>query len=194
MAFSLLVSRYLGRPTPETRVQFGYSAPAHADRLCEVLEGEVVFDAPYTAILVPRALAHQPNIAFDHQVWQTASEMCAAEQRGQQASDPLGDFALAFEHLLAARARPPRLGEVAEHLGISQRTLIRRLQANGWTFARYREARLQPRLEQLLADPSLTLEEVASRLGFSDSSAFARSFKRRFGQTPGQFRKALDVP
>ena len=43
--------------------------------------------------------------------------------------------------------------------------------------------------KELLADPFRSAAEVASMVGYEDSSYFARAFKRRTGMTPTQYRK-----
>ena len=41
----------------------------------------------------------------------------------------------------------------------------------------------------LLADPLRSTAEVASMVGYDDSSYFARAFKKRTGMTPTQYRR-----
>ncbi len=53
----------------------------------------------------------------------------------------------------------------------------------------------QVRLEKarkLLATEFLTVKEVMNRVGMSDASSFARSFKAAYGTTPGKYRAAAD--
>ena len=40
----------------------------------------------------------------------------------------------------------------------------------------------------------LAIAEVAEKCGFSDPSHFARRFRKRFGVTPIQYRRALRLP
>lgn len=47
------------------------------------------------------------------------------------------------------------------------------------------------RARALLADPGLTLAEIAVRTGFVDQSHLHRAFKRSFGVTPGEFRRRV---
>ena len=43
---------------------------------------------------------------------------------------------------------------------------------------------------ELLAEPRLTLTDIAFALGFSEHSAFTRAFTRWFGMSPAQYRRA----
>ncbi|MDO9198993.1 helix-turn-helix transcriptional regulator, partial [Rhodoferax sp.] len=43
---------------------------------------------------------------------------------------------------------------------------------------------------ELLQDGTLSVAEIASRLGFSDASSFSQTFKRWFGVAPNNYRKA----
>ena len=54
-------------------------------------------------------------------------------------------------------------------------------------------------LIQVVVEPAVGLQqfqarEIAFQLGFSESSAFHRSFKRRTGLTPREFRRRASIP
>lgn len=85
---------------------------------------------------------------------------------------------------------PPRQARIARRLGMSERTLHRRLADHGESFRSIAEGARRELCESLLADPSHSLAEVAFLTGFSEQSAFQRAFKRWSGQTPTAFRKA----
>ena len=53
----------------------------------------------------------------------------------------------------------------------------------------YLAMRLQS-ARKMAADTNLSMQEIAIRTGFSSQSALSRSFRRRFGQSPQQFRLA----
>ena len=77
---------------------------------------------------------------------------------------------------------------VAEKIGLSEKTLQRKLAEEGVTFQGiYNELRKRLALEYV-SDTGIPLTEVALMLGFSDSSAFYRAFKRWTGSTPGDYR------
>lgn len=45
---------------------------------------------------------------------------------------------------------------------------------------------------KLMSNPSLTLAEIASRVGMNDSQHFSRLFKDIMGSSPGQYRKTIN--
>jgi len=69
-----------------------------------------------------------------------------------------------------------------------ERTLNRRLRAEGTTFQRELEAVRYDTARQLLDETSMTLAQVAAALEYADTSAFSRAFKRWAGATPAQWR------
>jgi AraC-like DNA-binding protein len=76
----------------------------------------------------------------------------------------------------------PSLPIAAESLGLSERTLRRRLQDRGTSFqALLDEARAQG-ASDYLANTDLAVEEIAFLLGFSEASAFRRAYVRWHGQ------------
>lgn len=84
----------------------------------------------------------------------------------------------------------PRISEVAQRLGMTARTLQRRLQDEGLGFTTLvDEARLEL-ARRYLADPTLSIAEVSFALGYSEPSAFTRAFKRWSGRAPAEYRES----
>src|SRR5262249_44944334 len=90
-----------------------------------------------------------------------------------------------------AREGEPSLERVADELHLAPRTLRRRLEARDQAFRELRDDTLRRLAESYLADPRLTLAEIAQLLGYSEQSAFSRSFSRWTGCSPGAFRRGL---
>jgi AraC-like DNA-binding protein len=78
---------------------------------------------------------------------------------------------------------------VARELGMSVRTLSRKLQADGASFAAILDELRTDLASRYLEDRTIPLADVAYLLGYSDLSAFSRAFKRRTGRSPGQMRQ-----
>lgn len=78
----------------------------------------------------------------------------------------------------------------AEQLHLSERSLQRRLNAEGATFAGLLDEVRRELALRYVADEHLALGEVAYLLGFAEPSAFHRAFKRWTGNTPAAARRA----
>lgn len=103
------------------------------------------------------------------------------------------DFVQQVRRRMAQRLRQERvtLADIAADLHLSERTLHRRLQEAGTNFRALWESTRHHLAEEYLRDRRLTLTEVAGLLGFSEQSAFTRSFRRWTGQGPKAWRSRL---
>ncbi len=93
------------------------------------------------------------------------------------------------QHLIAHDAGPPDLPSVAARMHTSERTLRRRLQAEGVSFAELLRQARQGLAETLLRSTDMPLVEIAERVGYSDLSGFSQAFKRWTGVPPGVYRQ-----
>ncbi|EJL07111.1 AraC family transcriptional regulator [Pseudomonas chlororaphis] len=79
--------------------------------------------------------------------------------------------------------------DIAAMLALHPRTLHRRLQAEGTHFEAIKESVRQELALQYLRETRVPLSQIADILGYPEQSAFTRSCKRWFGQTPSSFRR-----
>jgi len=87
----------------------------------------------------------------------------------------------------------PSFEAISGALNMSAPTLRRRLKREGTTFQQLKDNCRRDAAMLYLDRPEKTINEVAIQLGFTDPSAFHRSFKKWMGQTPGQYRASLTV-
>jgi AraC-like DNA-binding protein len=87
--------------------------------------------------------------------------------------------------LAQRQAEPERLAAL---LGVSERTLQRRLAEKGRSFSEVLEDFRREESARLLCERGLHLAQVASRLGYSEQTSFTRAFRRWTGTTPGAWR------
>ena len=85
----------------------------------------------------------------------------------------------------------PELNDVAASLDVHPQTLRRRLSAEGTTFKDIKNQVRRDTALHFLGKQGLSIEEIAHRAGFSESSAFIRAFKGWTGVTPYTYRKGL---
>ncbi|SEI95894.1 AraC family transcriptional regulator [Demequina mangrovi] len=88
----------------------------------------------------------------------------------------------------------PRRAQVALRLGMSERTLHRRLAEEELSFRSIARAAQLDAAEALLTQTPSSLGEIAFLTGFSDQSAFSRAFKAHTGLTPMAYRSSRDSP
>ena len=82
----------------------------------------------------------------------------------------------------------PSFEELTGLLNMSARTLRRRLEREGTSYQRIKDNARRDVAIELLSQQGMTVSEVAELVGFSDPSAFHRSFKKWTGQSPGSYR------
>ncbi|MCB2378839.1 AraC family transcriptional regulator [Hymenobacter sp. BT635] len=83
----------------------------------------------------------------------------------------------------------PTLATVADRLTMGVRTLQLKLKETGHTYQQLLDAVRHELARRHLLDAQLSTTDIAFLLGYSEPSAFVRSFKKWTGQTPGAFRK-----
>ena len=83
---------------------------------------------------------------------------------------------------------------VAARIGISTRYLHQLFSTRGPSFGRLLAGRRLERCRADLADPAYaewTIAEIGWRNGFTDPSYLARAFRRAYGVSPGEHRRAV---
>jgi AraC-like DNA-binding protein len=98
------------------------------------------------------------------------------------------------QRLLACDGAYPTLAEVAELEHVSPRTLIRHLKDEGLSYQQLLDGVREEWACWLLVHTALSVEAVAERLGYEDTSNFSRTFRRWLGCTPRDFRAAREDP
>ncbi len=83
----------------------------------------------------------------------------------------------------------PSIHHIAEHMGMSNRTLTRRLSEAGVSYRDLIKKTQESVATNLLKKSSRSIAEIAFETGFSEQSAFNRAFRRWKGQSPVEFRK-----
>jgi AraC-like DNA-binding protein len=79
--------------------------------------------------------------------------------------------------------------QMARRLAMSRQTLYRRLKAEGVTYERVLEALRCEIATAALRDGAVSVREAALRVGFAESAAFSRAFKRWTGRSPSELAR-----
>jgi AraC-like DNA-binding protein len=92
--------------------------------------------------------------------------------------------------LLESAGRFPTVQVICQRLGIEPRTFRRKLHAEGTSYGVVVNETRVDIAKGYLRDTVMTVEEIASRIGYSDASNFRRAFQRSTNLTPAAYRRS----
>ena len=167
------------------------SRPGQISRVVPVLEQMLgvrpEFGATANSLAFDRQVLRLPLPQADPTTYSMCRQMCAQLLERRKAR--LGTAALVRQYLDVS-VEASSLAHLARVMNTSERTLKRRLKAEGTSFRILLAESRGELAKEMLKDDTLTLTDIADKLGFSDLSSFSQAFKRWFGQSPGSFRKS----
>lgn len=171
-----VLTAVLGRLPEGMSWAFSGPAPAYAERARAVLGGAVTYGAAVAAVTIPTAELKTASPFADASLHARAGEELSAALRRQ--SNP-SDFKARVERLLATMP-PGRLDapSAARLLGVSRRTLVRRLSEAGAGYRDLLDQELRRRASRLLEAGGLSHAEIAERLGYAEATSFSRACRR----------------
>lgn len=172
------------------QISFSYAAPDYHDEYTRIFEGGARFEQPFTGIVFEPALLDAAAPHKDPDVHEALSAL--AERRLSRLAQGV-PFALRVREFLTKRGWPRRVDmqTVARSLGLSVRTLRRRLSNEGKSYQDVENDALATVAKQLLRDKQRSIQETAYEMGFSDATTFHRAFKRWTGTTPSAYRERV---
>jgi AraC-like DNA-binding protein len=173
---------------------FKHSAPQSTVAHEKHFNCPVHFDSDMDALLVSVASLQTPNRLGDRSISRFFDTHLEEELSNYDDSASL-EHRVRIQVSQSLSQGVPRITDVAACLGMSGRTLQRRLSEQGYSFQNLVDESRRELATRLLKDTEYPLAEVAFLTGFSEQSAFNRAFKRWAGQTPRSFRiKAQSAP
>ena len=140
--------------------------------------GEFVFDAKWLAVPL---LSSNPTL--HRLVRRHADELLARVPSDQ-------DLLVRARTLLPVLLREPSLSlaQLAEQLGVGERTLQRKLADHGITYKELLDKTREEHAMRSLESGAISVQELAYELGFSSTAAFSRAFRRWRGVSPSEWQ------
>lgn len=175
-------------------VHFEHAAPADPMQLRRYLTHfgcPVYFGEPRNEIvLAPGALALTLPSA-DPQLFVVLEQHARKLIEERRNAPSVVDLARSRLHQLLQAGEPSR-ERLAEEMGLTSRTLHRKLQEAGTSYRELLDDLRRDRARELLRESTLSIQEVAQRAGFDETASFTRWFKQLTGATPSEFRAGLE--
>lgn len=168
------------------RVELAQPAPADLSPFDEAFACPLQFAAPDYALVLPASLEQAPltqgNAGLQQVLLQHAENLLA-----RLPSESLSARVVALLSAQLAQGEPDR-NALASHLGMSERTLQRRLAEESSSYQQLLTDTRRQLAERHLAEGRLPATEIAILLGYSEPSVFFRAFRQWTGLTPGEYR------
>jgi AraC-like DNA-binding protein len=150
--------------------------------------GNVEFGAPVDEVTFAPAIKDMSIVSADHYLNKLLITYCE-EALGHRLTKR-GSFRSSVENAIVPLLPHGRakLDTIAGRLGVSERTLARRLTVERLTFSAVLEGLKRNLAERYLSDEGLSISQVAWLLGYQEASSLTHAFKRWTGKTPRQVR------
>jgi AraC-like DNA-binding protein len=169
-------------------VRFEYERPASVAMHEKVFGAPLEFGCPMSEMVFDSEVMEWPVATADpllHSLMQQQAENLVARLPKLEA--PADRVRNSVASLMLHGV--PSLAVVARHLGTSVRTLQRTLNQEGITFRQLVDDVRRELGLRHVGEDRMPLPEIAFVLGFSDTSAFHRAFRRWTGTAPGEYRR-----
>ena len=153
----------------------------------EISTGNIRFSSTMTAIAIPEALMGVPMSNY--------LSLPATDQGVQEQALIQADFPTSLRLLLTGYLdERPTLADCADLIGMSERTLQRRLSQHETTYNKLLDQIRFDRAKQLLQERSISLSDICYEIGYTNPANFTRAFRRWAGLSPRQFRQLACQP
>jgi AraC-like DNA-binding protein len=173
--------------------RFEHGRPTHHHAYTEAFERKEHFSQPFTGLEFAAQLLDRPNLHANPTLHSLVH--AHAEQRLGRLARPAHVVDRLQMYLLSQpAARVPDMAVAARELGVSVRTLRRRLSEAHQSYRALTQDMQGERACAMLRNPDFTLQAVAYALGFSDAATFHRAFRRWTGLTACEYRDARFRP
>ena len=179
LAIKAMLDTALGRTSDEMIFHFACAKPDYADRLSTALGSAVTFQARTNCIALPsdwRSVvpAHVDPPLYAHAV----AELEDVRARLEAPTNLRAQVERLLRTMPVGRLDSP---SVARALGVSRRTLARRLAETDTSFRTLLDDEIKARASRLLSSQTLSRPEMAEQLGYRDPTSFSRACRRWFG-------------
>jgi AraC-like DNA-binding protein len=181
------IRQLAGDDVDPLRVSLGH-APRRIDAHRAFFRCPIALDAGVYRVQYPRHVLDAVPRQANRPLW---SYLCAQAERSVVALGPQPLAARVRAEIAGSLAAGcvPRLSELADRLGTSERSLRRQLAVDAISFRKLIDEQRRERARELLCVPDASVTRVALELGFADSSALTHACQRWFSCAPGELKR-----
>jgi AraC-like DNA-binding protein len=193
VAFALSFGRMLiASAEPATEVVFAHRWPRHGDAPDALFGAPVRFGGDAVRLTFPRPRIDIAIEGSDPGLGQLLAQSAEGWLHENPTSARVRDRVRRFLSTRLMDRGAPTTSDLRDAFRMSERTLRRRLEAEGTTVRELLDDARREVALTLLERGRSTLDEIAFRLGFSGANAFRRAFKRWTGKAPTEYKSTAD--
>lgn len=187
LAWHRFASWIIADSLPLSEIHFNYPMPDYAREYAYLFPGQHVFEANALELVFPTSYlnrqVNQNEASLKSFMARCPLELCLRYKT---------DYSLKTElrRILAKEMDGQHLSveECASQLHMTSRTLARKLKDEGTSFSQIKNLVRRDKAVSLLTHTTISIIEVAEKVGFSDPAVFTRAFRSWTGLTPKQYR------
>ncbi|MHC1682261.1 MAG: AraC family transcriptional regulator ligand-binding domain-containing protein [Clostridiaceae bacterium] len=173
-------------------VHFTYPKPKDISHYKNIFNCKVFFEKPNNALIFDSALLHIPVIEPNKNLLDLFEES-AKDTLKKLTNDSYTEMVSQIIYSEIINCSLPSIEIVAKKLLLSVRSLQLYLQKENTTFNTLIKEIRKSTAEKYLNNSTISIDEVAYILGFSETSAFYRAFKSWTGLTPKEFKNSFGI-
>ena len=193
LAFNRVLRRLTNRDIAPLRVSFAHARNSELREIHRMLRCPVEFAQPTDSWVLSQSVMELPIVSEDRhllKILEAHGDDLLSERRTASGLRGLVENQL-VSVLSSGRVQA---AVIAAQLGMSVRSFTRHLAQEGTSFGEVLD-RLRQRLAlRYLEDESVSLQQIAWLLGYSEIGGFNHAFKRWTGTSPGQARRTRSSP
>ena len=166
-----------------------YPTPEHARLYEEMFHCPVRFMSSENYMRLDAGFFDLPIFTANRSVYEYCTQFCDEMLKGLKKSDQFIDQIRNI--IMTSLGRFLKIGEMAKELGMSTRSLNRRLQVRNTSYKKIINEVRSDLSVRYLENTNLSIDQIADLVGFSETTAFRKAFKIWTGISPSQHRKTV---
>lgn len=177
-------------PASVLEVELPFPMPGNAHDVALALGAGIRYDASEIGLVMPASMQSARIARNEKSVLDYLAVLPAQLVTPDRGAEPLAARVRRMIEKDLDSQRVSSAEDLAADLMISTPTLRRHLRAEGISLREIRDEMLANRAMEALRSTGQPVTEIAERLGFSETSAFTRAFRRWTGTSPSAFRES----
>jgi AraC-like DNA-binding protein len=181
-----IIKKFTGKNVLPLKALFNYPCPTEESIYSSSLKTALQFNAGMNALVFDLTAMQLPVASHNQTLYKQFEALALAKLETLEANKGLStqikqQLFIDFDQQL------PSIEQIAERMGLSVRTMQRKLKTEGHTFQEITDEVRKDMALGFIQKENNSINQIAAFLGYSDPSVFRRAFKRWTGMTPREY-------